>query len=109
MKRWTMAAVLCMAGVGAADTIKLRNGGTLEGVIVKEGDGAVVVRLKYATVTLDRSDIEAIEKKKAEEAPAAAKGLRLPAWDRCIEGVAARPWSGQLRQIPATVIDKGIL
>src|SRR6185503_6413404 len=75
--------------------------------IVKEGDGAVVVRLKYATVTLDRSDIESIEKKKAEDAPA-AKALRLPAWDRCIEVVASRPWSGQLRQIPATVIDKGV-
>jgi hypothetical protein len=102
-----MAALLCMAGVGAADTIKLKNGGTLEGVIVKEIDGGLVVRLKYATVTLDRSDIDSIEKKKAEDVPA-AKGLRLPAWDRCIEVVAARPWSGQLRQIPATVIDKGV-
>ena len=107
MKRWTMAALLCMAGVGSADTIKLKNGGTLEGVIVKEIDGGLVVRLKYATVTLDRSDIDSIEKKKAEDVPA-AKGLRLPAWDRCIEVIAARPWSGQLRQIPATVIDKGV-
>jgi hypothetical protein len=108
MKRWTAAAVLCMAAVGSADTIRLKNGGSLEGVIVKEGDGEVVVRLKYATVTLDRSDIDSIEKKAPEEAPA-AKGLRLPRWDRCIEVVASRPWSGQLRQIPATVIDKGIL
>src|SRR5687767_12058850 len=108
MKRWTMAAVLCMSGAVSADTIKLKNGGSLEGVIVKEGDGAVVVRLKYATVTLDRGDIESIEKKAAEDAPA-AKALRLPRWDRCIEVVAARPWSGELRQIPATVIDKGVL
>src|SRR6185503_12027580 len=108
MKRWTVAAFLCMAAVGSADTIRLKNGGSLEGVIVKEGDGAVVVRLKYATVTLDRSDIESIEKKAAEDAPA-AKALRLPRWDRCIEVVASRPWSGQLRQIPATVIEKGIL
>src|SRR6185503_20229243 len=76
--------------------------------IVKEGDGAVVVRLKYATVTLDRSDIESIEKKAAEDAPA-AKALRLARWDRCIEVVAARPWAAGLRQIPATVIEKGIL
>ena len=108
MKRWTVTAFLCMAAIGSADTIKLKNGGSLEGVIVKEGDGAVVVRLKYATVTLDRADIESIEKKAAEAAPA-AKAVRLPRWDRCIEVVAARPWSGELRQIPATVIDKGIL
>jgi hypothetical protein len=108
MKRWTMAAVLCMAGVGSADTIRLKNGGSLEGVIVKEGDGAIVVRLKYATVTIDRTDIESVEKKAPEAAPA-APAMRLPRWDRCIEVAAARPWSGELRQIPATVIDKGIL
>jgi hypothetical protein len=108
MNRWTAALFLCLASIGSADTIRLKNGGSLEGVIVKEADGALVVRLKYATVTIDRSDIESIEKKAPEDAPA-GKGLRLPRWDRCIEVVAARPWSGELRQIPATVIDKGIL
>src|SRR6185295_8509497 len=108
MTRWTILGVLCISAVASADTIKLKNGGTLEGVIVKEGDGALVVRLKYATVTLDRFEIESIEKKAADPSPAAAPA-RLPRWDRCIEVVAARPWAGELRQIPATVIDKGIL
>jgi hypothetical protein len=108
MTRWTLLGVLCMAGVASADTIRLKNGGTLEGVVLKEGDGAVVVRLKYATVTLDRSDIESIDKKAPDPSPGAAP-TRLPRWDRCIEAVAARPWAGELRQIPATVIDKGIL
>jgi len=108
MNRWTILALVCMAAPAAADTIKLKNGGSLEGVILKEGDGSVIVRLKYATVTLDRTDIEAIEKTKVEEAPAAAP-LRLARWDRCIEVVAARAWATELRQIPATVIDKGIL
>ena len=108
MTRWTLLGVLCMAGVVSADTIRLRNGGTLEGVVVKEGDDAVVVRLKYATVTLDRTEIEAIEKKAPDPQPAAAPA-RLPRWDRCIEVVASRTWARDLRQIPATVIDKGIL
>jgi len=104
-----LLAVLCMTGIASADTIRLKNGGTLEGVVLKEGDGSVVVRLKYATVTIDRVEIEAIEKKAADPAPAAAAPMRLPRWDRCIEVVAGRPWAGDLRQIPATVIDKGIL
>jgi hypothetical protein len=108
MNRWTLLALLGMAGAVSADTIRLKNGGTLEGVVVKEGDGAVVVRLKYATVTLDRGDIDSMEKK-APEAAAPATAARLARWDRCIEVVAARPWAGELRQIPATVIDKGIL
>jgi hypothetical protein len=108
MNRWTLLALLGMSGIVSADTIRLKNGGTLEGVVVKEGDGAVVVRLKYATVTLDRGDIESMEKK-APEPAAPATAARLARWDRCIEVVAARPWAGELRQIPATVIDKGIL
>src|SRR6185295_14275639 len=109
MMRRMLLAVLCMTGIASADTIRLKNGGTLEGVVLKEGDGSVVVRLKYATVTIDRVEIEAIEKKAADPAPAAAAPMRLPRWDRCIEVVAGRPWAGDLRQIPATVIDKGIL
>jgi hypothetical protein len=108
MKRWTLIGVLCLAGSVSADTIHLKNGGALEGVVVKEGDGTVVVRLKYATVSIDRSEIETIQKKAAEN-PGAANALRLPRWDKCIEVVAARSWAGELRQIPATVIDKGIL
>jgi len=46
MKRWTLLGLLCMATAASADTIRLKNGGSLDGVIVKEGDGAVVVRLK---------------------------------------------------------------
>ena len=89
MKRLTVLAVLCMAGAASADTIRLKNGGTLEGVILKEGDGAVVVRLTSATVTLDKTDIEGIDRAKAEPAPAAGS-VRLVRWDKCIEVVAKR-------------------
>ena len=109
MRILTATLVLCAAaGSASADTIKLKNGGSLEGIVLKEGDGAVVLRLKYATVTVDRADIESIEKKAPEAAQAAAPA-RLARWDRCIEVVAARPWAGDLRQIPATVVDKGVL
>ncbi|HLF93139.1 MAG TPA: hypothetical protein VJB14_06745 [Planctomycetota bacterium] len=108
MKVLTAALVLCAASAASADTVKLNNGGSLEGIVIKESDGAVVVRLKYATVTVDRTDIESIEKKAPEEGPA-AKAVRLARWDRCIEVAAARPWAGDLRQIPATVVDKGVL
>ncbi len=109
MKRIFVAACVLAAGVTAwADTLKLKNGGTLEGVVLRESDAGVVVRLKYATVTIEKSEIESIEKK-AEAATPAAKGLRLSRWDACIDSLGARPWAGDLRQIPATVIDKGVL
>jgi hypothetical protein len=108
MNKYTGAWLLGLAMLASADTIRLKNGGALEGVVLKESDGSVVVRLKYATVTVDRFEIEAIERK-APEPAAAAKPVRLARWEKCLEVVASRPWAGALRQIPATVIDKGVL
>jgi hypothetical protein len=107
----TLAAigVLALSATAWADVIRLKNGGTLEGVVLREAEGSVVVRLKYATVTLDRTDVESIEKKPAEPEPPAAPDLRLAKWDFCLEKFLARPWAAELRQIPATVVDKGVL
>lgn len=102
----SLFALLLAASVAAADVVRLRNGGTLEGVVLRETEAGVVVRLKYATVTLDRADIDTIEKR--PDAPAASSA-RLARWDRAVEAAARRPWGVDLRQIPATVIDKGIL
>lgn len=102
-----LGVLLCSA-VASADTLVLKNGGTLEGVILREEEGSLVVRLKYATVTIDRIDVESISK----TAPAGgqkAQAARLAHWERCLEVIAKRPWAGELRQIPATVVDKGVL
>lgn len=108
MRTLAALAVLAIPSVAAADVVRLKSGGMLEGVVLKETEGSVVVRLKYATVTLDRADVEAIEKK-ASGPDAPARASRLARWDRAVEVVAARPWAAGLRQIPATVIDKGVL
>jgi hypothetical protein len=109
MKLAVCAGVLfAMTGLARADTIRLRNGGSLEGVILKDEEGSLVVRVKYATVTISRNDVESIEK--TPPAPtAAAPAARLARWEKCLETIASRPWAGSLRQIPATVIDKGVL
>ncbi len=101
-----LLALALLATPAAADTFRLRNGGTLEGVVLRETDGSLVVRLKYATVTLQRADIESIEKKAETPSPAQP---RLARWDKAVETAARRPWGVDLHQVPATVIDKGIL
>ena len=102
----TAALVLALSSLALADTIHLANGGKLEGVVLKETDTQVVIRLKYATVTLAKSDIDSIEKSKPEETKAGAG--RMARWDKCIEALAARTWGGDLRQVAALVIDKGV-
>jgi hypothetical protein len=46
----------------------------------------------------------------AEAAPATEHAKRrLPALDRCVAAMIGSAWASEVRQIPATVIDKGIL
>lgn len=102
----TLLALALMAAPAAADIVRLRNGGMLEGVVLRESEATVTLRLKYATVTVDKSEIAGIERKAEDDA---VPGARLARWDRAVEGAARRPWGVELRQIPATVIDKGVL
>jgi len=94
-------------GLTFADTIKLKNGGKLEGVVLQDNGVQIVVRLKYATVTLAKDDVDSIEKDKPNDAENST--ARLAKWDKCIDVVAGRDWAKELAQIPATVIDKGVL
>jgi antitoxin component YwqK of YwqJK toxin-antitoxin module len=57
----------------AADTIILKDGTRLEGVVEGELDGASLIRTKYGSLTVKKEDIQEIlpEKKPAEPAPVA--------------------------------------
>jgi hypothetical protein len=50
----------------SADTIKIKDGGTIQGIIAEESADKVVVELKYGKTTLSRSNIESILKSAKE-------------------------------------------
>jgi len=102
-----MHALLLAIGILFGDVILLKNGGKLEGVIIHDKGDEVVVRLKYATVELDRSEISSIEKKAGPASAAAA--ARLPRWDRIIEIGGTKTWEGKFQQVPALVVEEGPL
>jgi hypothetical protein len=103
-----MSALLLAIGILCGDVIHLKNGGKLEGVIIHDQDGDVVVRLKYATVELEKGEIESIEKKEGAAAPG-APAVRLPRWDRCVEVGKSKTWEGKWSQVPALVVEEGPL
>jgi len=103
MKRLAGFLVLCAPALSWADTLHLESGGTLEGVILRKDQDGVVVRLKYATVTVGSFDIVSVE----SSSPAPAAGARLAGWERCFQAIASRPWGADLRQIPARLIESG--
>lgn len=103
-----MHVALLALGILFGDIILLKNGGKLEGVITHDKGDEVIVRLKYATVELDRSEIQEIIKKEGA-AGAAAAAARLPRWDKCVEAGAKQTWEGKWQQIPALVVEEGPL
>ncbi len=103
-----LVLVLAAATAARADVVHLTNGGTLEGVILSESTEGITVRLKYGTTRIPRAEIESIEKSGSDE-PAPGPIARLADWQRCVAAIAARPWGKDLRQIPATVVDAGVL
>jgi hypothetical protein len=91
-----------------ADTINLTNGRSIQGVILKETEAGYVIRAKYTTLTLSKTEVKSVDKTKAEQAEAKLTN-RLPGWEKCIDTAAAKRWVKNLQPIPATVIDKGIM
>lgn len=50
-----------------ADMIKIRDGGEIEGIIQQEGDGKIIVEIKFGKITLTEDDIESIKRASAQE------------------------------------------
>jgi len=90
------------------DTVTLKSGRTLKGVILKETETEIILRLKVTTTTINKNEIRAIERTEVDRLDQTS-GERIPSWDRCIQFAAGQDWVTDLQPIPATVIDKGVL
>jgi hypothetical protein len=88
-----------------ADTLYLTNGRKLEGVILANNATEIRIRTDVGTAAFPPSKVDKIELTKDMPAPA----TRLASWQYCINLFAKHKWDGEAEQIPATVIDKGVL
>jgi hypothetical protein len=62
-----LMAVLCWSSLAHADTVNLKNGGSVSGIIEKEDDKTVKVNTGFGTVTFKKAEIKDIEKSSVEE------------------------------------------
>ena len=72
MKKYKMISILfaitlCAALPAHADIVNLKNGGSIDGIIEREGDESVEVNTGFGTVTFRKTDIKDIERSSAEE------------------------------------------
>ncbi|HNT97580.1 MAG TPA: hypothetical protein PKK31_04855 [Elusimicrobiales bacterium] len=75
MKTLSLLLIAVCAAPAAADTILLKDGTRLEGVIEGEMDDASLIRTKYGSLTVKKTEIREIKpEEKAAETPAATAG-----------------------------------
>lgn len=106
-----MALPLFVVRVGLPDTIHLKSGKDLEGVILQQDADQVLLAFEYGSCSFPRSEIETITKDvtPASAQPDAGTRSRIATWSESLKRLAAKPYGAKLQQIPATVIDNGVL
>src|SRR5262245_26692713 len=114
--RLIVLIVLALAAPLQADIVKLRSGGQVEGEVIKEDAAGVTVKLSLGVVTFRAADVAEIIRKpyvpppKAPATPRPAQGAaRLPGNTALVATLGTRPWAKDLQQVPATVIDAGVM
>jgi hypothetical protein len=108
----SILTTLLTASAAHADAIIIRNGDVLNGTILQTNKDGILFRCDYGTVTYPIGTIKQIHLDSAAVSNRAAISVStnvLPAWGTIVTSLSKEPWAHELRQIPATVIDKGVL
>lgn len=104
MKHLFLALIVLACPFVRGDTIVFKSGGEMHGAVIEETDKKVTIKLKTGTMEFDRSVIASVKK----DAPVASLD-KLPKWDAILSVALAQPWGEHTEQIPATVIDVGVM
>jgi len=106
----SVLAALFVSALANADVVVLTNGTVIRGTILQQTSGSVVIRSDYGILPYARPTIKQFSKdyqRPPLERDQSTAGL--PSWGRVVDHLAQQKWATGLRQIPATVIDKGVL
>ena len=100
-------------GTCRADKIILQNGNTIKGTVLQTNSEGLLLQCDYGTVNYELSIVKEIQWEtpsiQTPEEDRTQTTMALPSWRPIIFQLSKQPWSHDLQQIPATVIDKGIL
>ena len=99
--------VICLP-LARADAIVFSNGRTLTGTAVRTNGDDVLLVMDYGAFNFSRASIKQIQTEQIE-AVELHNTNRLAVFKAVLLMLARQPWASDLRPIPATVIDKGML
>jgi hypothetical protein len=112
MSRSYLAGMLLLLGLSpvAADTISFGPGRSMDCTVLQDDGRTVTVLHNASLLRFPRSDVEVVKDTTADRGErSSTSASRLPNYAATIVRLAAQEWATELRQIPATVIDTGVM
>ncbi len=109
-----LIAFLAMIGLLRADQILLTSGEAIKGSVLRRDGDDVVVGLDYGVVRYNAQSIKSVNGKPIPTtgmmaAVPSLKPNQFPKWREIVSALLSKSWASDFRQIPATVIDKGVM
>jgi hypothetical protein len=111
VKRFITPILVSLVLTATADVLVLKNGDVIQGRVLQTNETGILFQCDYTTVTYPLRMVKQVqeEARVADRLASSAYTNNLPPWGGAIMKLAKAPWAHDLRQIPATVIDKGVL
>jgi hypothetical protein len=111
IKKFGLLAVLVLLSnlQAKADVVILQDGKVISGNVLQQDNQGVLVQMDYGTFRYPPSWIKDIRKDTASSLNESNSAQRIPSWGKIISTLATNEWAHELKQIPATVIDNGVL
>jgi hypothetical protein len=102
--------MLIMTPLLPADTITFQNNKTIQGTVLQTNGENVLVLVDYGTMRFGAASLKSIRPDQTTTIRAAtASTNRLPQFKSAMVQLCRESWASKLEQIPATVIETGIL
>lgn len=101
-----VAAGWLSLAIAYSDTLHLRSGTTVDGTVIRTNADEYLLLAEYGTFPFAKSAVKEIKHDNTFETKS---GKRIPSFKQIVLGLSKQEWAANLAQIPATVIDKGVL
>jgi len=106
-------ATVILSARAVADALVLKTGQVVKGEILQNDEKGVLLRMDYGTFTYPKLQIKEIHEEpretNLEQVVSISPSSRIPRWGDVLLHLTKQPWARDIKQIPATFIDTGVL
>jgi hypothetical protein len=92
-----------------ADVVIFQSGKVVTGTVLQQDEDGVLIQMDYGTFRYPASWVKDVQKEKTASPAEPHSTARIPNWSKIISALVTNSWVHELKQIPATVIDNGVL